>query len=124
GFRLLETDSGLEPAHCVHTHAGPAVAKHWLLELTDRSVNVATMEVAAGKLETFRDHADDVVRHTIQRQSLPHRIRGCADFAFPKSTADQSHRRGTQLVLLGTERPPEDRPHPEHREEISRDHLH
>jgi len=124
GFRLLEAHTRLEPAHRVHTHAHFAVAEQWFVELADGNVHIAPMEVAADITETFRDHADDVVRHTIQCQSLPHRIRYCADFAFPKSTADQSHRRRTQLVLLGTERPPEDRPHPEHREEIRRDHLH
>src|SRR5271170_5010253 len=77
-----------------------AVEKRWIVPLSNWSVDIA---VVAIERNAGRYHTDHQVRRTIQGKRFSYYVSRGAKLATPEASAENHHRRGPQLIVVGSE---------------------
>ena len=67
GIRLVESDTGLQPANHTHGVADFAVMERRLIPLAYGNVHIALLEIPAVITEIRRNYADDGICNAVQR---------------------------------------------------------
>ena len=124
-------DGGRGGARCFRLHAGretheghegkapPGVAPAGRRRELKRQPDVRRTRIGAG--EARRQHTDDQVGDVVEADGCPEGLRGAPEPPPRVAVADHRDRRRREVVVLGTDQPPERGTNPEEREELAGD---
>ncbi len=120
GFCLRERYTRLQAANRVRAHVDAAVAKRWIVPLTDGSVGIPVVTIES---ETCWNHAHDRAGCAIQNDRLSEDPERRAKLAFPEASPKNHDRCGARVIIIEKEVTAENGPYAKRRKKVRRNHI-